>query len=286
MSTSSSPSWSVDVPYSAPLRWDNATVLVTGGATGIGLGLVQQLVKLGSKVIVTSRKQSALDAAKALLPSISVLVSDVSSVEGRVQLAATVIRDFPAVNVLINNAAILLPSNLTGPEMFSARGSLISAEAKLWAQRQTELDTNISAPVHLTSLFLPHFLSLREAALVHVTSEYGFQPSVISPSYSGTKAFLHSYSVSSRQYLSMTNVQVYEIAPPLVKTAMSGYYGEEVEAFCSSVISRISKGEKEVGFNSSEKARTADRKAGQDIFQSFTETATAFGLYKPYPKRA
>jgi uncharacterized oxidoreductase len=273
----------VDTPYAAPLDWSRATVLVTGGATGIGLGLVKELLAVGSTVIVTSRKQEALEQAKSQHPSIHILQADVSSATSRIDLARRVLRDFPAVNVLVNNAGVLFANTLHGASPFSPASTSTDSEVADWSRRQSELDTNIAGPVHLTSLFLPHFLSLKGgAAVVNLTSEYGFAPSLISPNYSGSKAFLHSYTVSTRQALGQTAVQVYEIAPPLVKTAMSGYVGEELDAFSQHVIGRIRKGEKEVGFNSSERARLADRKDNQRIFEEFTQTAASFGLYKPY----
>ena len=107
-------------------------------------------------------------------------------------------------------------------------------------------------------------------------------PTVISPVYSATKAFMHSYAISAREALRDTAVQLYEVSPPLVKTAMSGNTGEEVDDFTASVVGRIAKGEKEVGFRMSEDVRLADRAQLQHYFGEFTKGAAAFGLFKPH----
>ena len=268
-----------DTPYATPLTLSAATVCITGGATGIGLGFVKHFLQAGSTVIVAGRKQDALNAAKALYPAIHTVRADVRTAESRRQLYDEVVRRFPAVNVLFNNAGVLYPSDVQG----RFNGQLVRASDANddWSARQEEIDINIGGSVHLTSLFLPRFLTLKEAAVVFNTSYFAYAPSVISPTYSASKAFMHSYAITARESLRDTAVQVYEVSPPLVKTAMTSNSGEEVDDFTSSVFRRLAAGEKEVGYKLSEELRVASKEQLQAAFVRITAEGSAFGLFKP-----
>ena len=77
--------------------------------------------------------------------------------------------------------------------------------------------------------------------------------------YWGTKSFVHNFALSACESLHLTRVQEYEIAPPLVKTAMSGQLGVECDVYCADVVSKLRLGEKEIGYALSEQVRLADR---------------------------
>jgi uncharacterized oxidoreductase len=263
-------------PYSNPLQLNKATVLITGGSEGIGLGFVAELVAAGSQVIITGRRVDALAKAKKTFPSIHTIQSDVASEEQRRALVEQVTKAYPALNVVILNAGVLYFATLTGLTKNGTAGT------DDWAKRQEEIDINVSAPVHLTSLFVPHLLKQSEAAIVYVSSLFASAPSVFSPSYSATKAFVHNFAIGAREYLNQSNVHVYEINPPLVKTALSGYYGEEVGAFSKGVIDRMKKGQKEIGFGMSEQTRLASREEQGKFVDAFTQQAATVGLFRPY----
>jgi len=279
------PGSAVDTPYPHPLDLTKAAVLITGGSTGIGLGLAEYFLQAGSEVIAVGRRQDALDAAKKSHPALQTIQGDVQSSADRVRLANTVLTQYPQVNILVNNAGVIRMGNLTsgrGLEAGINSEADQQAEIRDWEARQSEIDINISGSVHLTSLFLPHLLKKAEAAVVFVSSYYGFAPSPISPNYSATKAFIHSYAISSREFLKNTKVQVVEILPPLVKTRMSGGNGEDLDEFCSSVFERFKRGEKEIGYKTSEDVRLADRAGLHKHSDTFIEQGAAFGIYKPY----
>ncbi|NJM53967.1 MAG: SDR family NAD(P)-dependent oxidoreductase [Blastocatellia bacterium] len=82
------------------------TILITGGATGIGLALAKQFIAQNNTVIVCSRRQEKLNEAKAVLPSLVIIQCDISSVEQRRELFKTCVEKYPTVNILINNAGI------------------------------------------------------------------------------------------------------------------------------------------------------------------------------------
>ncbi len=146
-----------------PMKIAGRTILVTGGATGIGLGLARRMVAAGATVIAAGRREDALADARAQVRGLQTIGGDVSTVEGRTALADQVLREHPTLDVLVNNAGIQnhLPP-LTQPQD--------------WSAHERELGTNLAGPMHLTMLLLPHLLARAEAATLNVTSGLAFAP--------------------------------------------------------------------------------------------------------------
>ena len=225
------------------------TVLVTGGATGIGFALAERFVAAGSTVVVCGRREDALAAAKAKLPALHTIACDVGDERARVKLAERVMADFPALDVVVNNAGI------------QRRARFADDEAP-WAEREREIAINFAAPAHLAALFLPQ-LEKRKGTLVNVSSGLAFVPAVFAPVYCATKAAMHSLTVSLRHDLAKKSIEVVEIVPPAVDTDLGGK-GVHAQAtplpeFADAVFAALEKGETEIGYGFSEKARTATR---------------------------
>lgn len=245
------------VPQYGPFDLTHATVLVTGGSSGIGYGMADELLKAGSTVIITGRRESALNEAKAKWSSarLHTFVNDASKVEEREKLSQWVTKTFPKVNVLINNAGIM------------RSGPLVKEND--WADRQSELAINIDAPVHLMQLLTPHLLKQPEAAIINISSGLGYVPCGFAPVYSGSKAFVHQFTISSRFHYAKSKIRIVEISPPAVKSNLGGGHdvGEECDVFCQHVLERFAAGEAEIGFNFSEKARLASRSDNEKTSQ-------------------
>jgi Short-chain dehydrogenase involved in D-alanine esterification of lipoteichoic acid and wall teichoic acid (D-alanine transfer protein) len=188
------------------MKTSGNTVLITGGATGIGLALVDYLLKEGNEVIICGRRAERLKEAQQKFPAIHTRVADVASELGREELINWVISKFPSFNVLINNAGIQQLLFLKKPNSTAAI--------------YNEVATNLIAPIHLTNLAIPYLSRQKEAAIVNVTSGLAFVPLVIAPVYCATKAALHSFCLSSRHQLRDTSVKVFEIIPPIVETEL------------------------------------------------------------------
>ena len=186
------------------MNLSNNTVLITGGSTGIGLAMAEQFLNAGSKVIICARKQEKLDEAKQKFPALATYLCDVLDKTQRESLAKKVIADFPDLNILVNNAGIQRQNN------FLKGADIISAEE--------EITTNFLAPVHLTSLFIPHLLSKTNSAIINNSSGLGFVPIARMPVYCATKAAMHSFTWSLRHQLKDTSIKVFEIIPPIVDT--------------------------------------------------------------------
>jgi uncharacterized oxidoreductase len=187
------------------MKLTNQTILITGGATGIGLELAKQLISLGNKVIICGRRMEKLEEAKLLLPNVTIFPCDLAKLEERRTLFQICIQSFPDINVLVNNAGIQREIDFKKGE-----------ENYLKGENETEI--NLEACMHLAALFTPHFMKQKESAIINVSSGLSLIPLVIVPAYSATKAALHSFSISLRKQLENTSVKVFEILPPIVDT--------------------------------------------------------------------
>ncbi|WP_419896058.1 SDR family oxidoreductase [Roseomonas sp. USHLN139] len=183
------------------------TLLVTGGGSGIGRALAQRWHDRGNRVIVAGRRLAALEETIAGRPGMAALAFDADDAAGLRAFAAEAIRRHPAINVLVNNAGIMRRENLTAPR------DLADAEATL--------TTNLLGPIRLIDAFIAHLSAQPAAAVVNVTSGLAFVPLPSTPTYSATKAALHSYSVALREQLRGGPVEVIEIAPPAVQTELT-----------------------------------------------------------------
>ncbi len=188
------------------MNTSNNTILITGGATGIGLALAEQFVQLGNNVIICGRRENKLSDAKQKLPAVRTKVCNISNDDERIHFAESVIKEFPDLNILINNAGIQQEIDLSDPQ------NLMAVRA--------ETETNFIAPVHLSALLIPHLRTKEHAAIINVSSGLGFAPLAIMPVYCATKVALHSYSLSLRHQLKNTSVKVFEIIPPIVDTEL------------------------------------------------------------------
>ena len=233
------------------------TVLVTGGASGIGLALASRFLAAGSRVIVCGRRMTALRDAAAAQPGLVTRACDLARADERESLAEWVVDAFPELNVLVNNAGIQRRFQLTDPES--------------WETTHEEIAINFEAPVHLGMLLLPQLQATPNAAIVNLTSGLAFAPFVAAPVYSATKAALHSYTLSLRHHLADTDVRVIEIVPPAVNTDLGGAglhtMGEPLDAFADAVVARIADGELEIGYGSAEQRRLAANAVSDPWFE-------------------
>lgn len=190
------------------------TVLITGGATGIGFALAQAFVKAGNRVIICGRREHKLQEAKIKLPQVETKTCDVSNPQDRQDLFQWAVSKFRDLTVLINNAGIQRQIDFK-----QGTFDLLNGE--------NEIAPNFEAPVQLSALFIPHLLKQQEAAIVNVTSGLAFTPLSFVPIYCATKAALHSFTISLRHQLSDTSIKVFEVAPPIVDTELDKGAREE-----------------------------------------------------------
>ncbi len=182
------------------------TILITGGTSGIGLAFAEAFLAEGSTVIICGRREDRLQALKEKHPQLITKVCDLASTEQRIALAEWTIKHHPAINVLMNNAGVQLAFDLKQPVDVS--------------RVYTEVDTNLIAPIHLSSLFVSHLSQQQNAVLINISSGLAFVPLAFMPVYCATKAAIHSFTLSLRHQLRDTGIKVFEVAPPSTDTEL------------------------------------------------------------------
>ncbi len=188
------------------MKTSGNTILITGGASGIGRELAERFHAQGNTVIIAGRRQDRLDAVAAGHEGIVGYALDIASPESIAAFAADVTRNHPDLNVLINNAGVMMFEDL--------------ARSRDLTDAESTIATNLLGPIRLTNALIDHLTTRPDAAIVNVSSGLAFVPLVSTPTYSATKAAIHSYTVSLRDVLK-GKVEVIELAPPAVQTELT-----------------------------------------------------------------
>lgn len=235
------------------MRTTGNTILVTGGSSGIGMGLAERFLAAKNEVIICARGADRLDEAKKKLPGVHTLVGDTGSAAAREALHAEVATRFPSVNVLVNNAGI------------QRKVSMLADEP--WEDTASEIAINLEGPIHLARLFLPQLLKQERPVIANVSSGLAFVPIAGMPIYCATKAALHSFTLSLRHQLA-GKVEVVEIIPPAVRTNLGGShdFGEPLAEYCDSVMAQLAEGRAECTYGFSAKGSRASRDELDGIF--------------------
>ncbi|WP_329740392.1 SDR family oxidoreductase [Dyella sp. A6] len=189
------------------------TIFITGGGSGIGRAIAEAFHRRGNKVIIAGRRRAQLEAVAAANPGIDTVELDVSDPASITSVAQKLVADYPKLNVLFNNAGVMIPDNAAG----------VIDDTVM----QTHIDTNLLGSIRMTSALIEHLKQQSSATVLYNTSSLAFTPLAPFAVYSATKAALHSYVMSQRFMLRQTSVRVQEIAPPWVGTGLVGDANDE-----------------------------------------------------------
>ena len=177
------------------------TILITGGGSGIGAALAHEFHEAGNQVIIAGRRQAALAAVVAAHPGMAAMTLDMEDPAAIAAFADKLVAEFPALNAVVLNA-----------------GVMIAEEGIDLAIAETTVATNLLGPIRLSHALLPHLRAQAAASLITVSSGLAFVPLAATPTYSATKAAIHSWSLAMRAQLKDSSVEVIEIVPPGVQT--------------------------------------------------------------------
>jgi uncharacterized oxidoreductase len=249
------------------MRVTNNTILITGGATGIGFELAKIFSNNGNEVIICGRRKNKLDEAKERIPQLHTKVCDLTKENERQSLLDWVLTEFKDINILINNAGIQRIIDFK------------KANYNLFVNGN-EIETNLVAPIHLSTLFIPNLMKQKESAIINISSGLGFIPLAIMPIYCSTKSALHSLSLSLRYQLRDTSVKVFEIIPPMVDTELDNderemrgqtERGIQPSTVALETLKAIEEDKYEYAIGQAENLRLGSRNAPEQIFNSMNK---------------
>jgi uncharacterized oxidoreductase len=228
------------------MQLSNNKILITGGASGIGLGLTERFIKENNAVIICGRREAALKEVADKFPSVITKACDLTIEAERIRLYKWVSENHSDLNMLINNAGIQNWMNIS--------------DSNFYQRAKEEITTNIEAPVHLMSLFI-NLPSLNTIA--NVTSGLSFVPLTKTPVYCATKAFFHSFTMSAQYLLKSRNIKVIEIIPPALNTDLGGKglhdAAPPVSDFIEAIFQQLKEGKTELTFGFSEAMSKANQ---------------------------
>jgi uncharacterized oxidoreductase len=214
-------------------------ILITGGASGIGLGLTERFIRENNTVIVCGRRDTALNEVVKKYPSVITKNCDLSVESERVELFNWISQNHGDLNVLVNNAGIQNWMNVTDSDFYD--------------RAKQEIKTNIEAPLHLTALF-SNLKSL--TTIMNVTSGLAYVAFSKAPVYSATKAFFHSITTSTRYLLKSKNIEIVELIPPALNTDLGGKglhdHAPDVNGFIDAVFDQLKEGKIEITYGFSD----------------------------------
>ena len=218
------------------------TIMVTGGASGIGLAIALRFLRRGNKVILVGRAKEKLQEAQRGNPDFVIKSCDISKAGERMELCEWLLAEHPGLNIVINNAGMQRRINLSRAD-------------KSWDGYADEIQANLEAPIHLAMLLIPHLMQKAEAAIINVSSGLALTPAAWVPIYTATKAGLHFFTRALRLQLANTSVRVSEILPPMVDTDLGGSglhtAGVPLDEFADAVMSQLEAGVDEIGYDTS-----------------------------------
>ncbi|KAL9001613.1 MAG: hypothetical protein Q9188_005416 [Gyalolechia gomerana] len=242
------------------------TILIIGGTSGIGEGLARRFHAEGKTVVVTGRRQERLDALQKEMSGLSVQRMDTEDIATLPKQVADVLAAYPQIDTVIAMAGIQKSFSFKDPQSSSPESI------------RSEVNTNVTAPMILAQLFVPHLLSLqRPTTFVVVSSGLAFVPVPFYPVYCPTKAAIHSFALALRAQLTGTSCNVIELIPPYVDTGIDAAHraqniaaqgGEEkamkpmsLEEYLDTAMAGFKRGDKEIATGFSEMGASTWRKA-------------------------
>jgi short-subunit dehydrogenase len=188
------------------MDFKNKVIWITGASSGIGKGLAHELSKLECKLILSSRRQDALETVKQQCSNpenIAILSFDLADYENLKPIAENAIQLFGSVDILINNGGISQRSLVIDTD--------ISVDKKL-------MEVDYLGTVALSKAILPHFVARKNGHFVNVSSLMGRFSSPYRSGYCGAKHALHGFFDSLRMEHEKDNIKVIMICPGFVNT--------------------------------------------------------------------
>ncbi len=191
--------------------------LVTGASSGMGKDYAELLAAQGANLVLTARRESALeslasDLRKRYGVEVVVRPGDLSQAAFREQLVEELSSAGQAPDILINNAG------------FGLFGFFAEQP---WSQLQTMLDLDIAAITHLTHLVLPAMTRKGRGYILQVASIGGYQPTPAYAAYAAAKSYVLHFGEALNRELKGTGVHVSVLSPGITRTEFLDVAGQK-----------------------------------------------------------
>ena len=178
------------------------------------MAIAKKLSDAGNQIIINGRNEARLQNALKELNNAVAIAGDLSLESDRIRIAEELKTNHPNLNIIINNAGSAFMNDLSNSENNSAE------------KAYQEINTNYISVIHFTSLVLPELLKQEDSAIINISSIAVFRSNKFLPTYSASKAALHSYTQGLRDtFADNDKLNVYEVYPPLVNTEFSAEIG-------------------------------------------------------------
>jgi len=188
--------------------------LISGCSTGIGRFLAMELAKRGWQVFATARNQTAIEDLKA--PNVQTAVLDVTDEKSIKVCVESVVANAGKIDMLINNAGLLLIGPLSELEVGELR---------------REFETNVIGLAALTHAVVPHMIKRTSGKIVNISSISGVLNTPFSGAYCSTKAAVTSYSDVLRMELKPFGIEVVTVQPGGIRSKLSDNADKALERF-------------------------------------------------------
>ncbi len=185
--------------------------LITGASRGLGAALARAYWAAGASLCLSARSGDDLNALAASLPprdgqQVVFYAADLSDPAAPAQLAAAASEAFPALNILINNAAL--------------QGPIGPAWDNDWDAWQTALRVNLLAPVELCRLCAPRLRAQGRGKIINLSGGGATGPRPGFSAYAAAKAGLVRFTETLAAELQDHGVDVNAVSPGMLNTAM------------------------------------------------------------------
>jgi short-subunit dehydrogenase len=196
-------------PSHSVLTLNNSVVVITGASAGIGRAYANAFARRGARLVLAARRADLLEEVRSEVEpyaaAVLVVPTDVQDDESLAMLVQKTIDQFGQVDVLVNNAGILLEGHL---QRFSSK------------EIRRLIDVNLGSMIALTGMVLPHMLSQRRGWVVNISSVASqaiAHPQIV---YTASKFGVRGFSKALRQQTFGTGVHVLHVMPSFTETDM------------------------------------------------------------------
>jgi short-subunit dehydrogenase len=199
------------------LDYPSHTILITGASSGIGATFARSLAGRGANLVLVARRRDRLDALATELTQAhgvtgTAITQDLGSPTVGVELAAAVAAAGLHVTGIINNAG------------FGTFGDFVEEDPDRLAQ---EIAVDVSAPVHISSAYLPDLVQAGTGFLINVASMAAYTPTPRMAVYGAAKAFVLSFTESLWAETRASGVTVFAVSPGATSTEFNAVVGTD-----------------------------------------------------------